>query len=254
MRYTVITEEDLVAYLDGGVDAGRRREIEAARVQDQRLAARLAALNIDTAAIRATFDAVAAAAPVERLRARLDEQAARPRRRHHGARWVATAAAAAALMMATALGYVVGSGDLVWPARSWHVAIADYQALYTGATLAAVPPDPVKQRADVETVAARLGLPIRPEALQVPGLEFKRAQILSFKGRPLAQFAYVDQRGEPVAFCATPTGDRDSAISPGTFRGLDAAFWSRNGYGFILIGRSPSETLRQAAAQLAKQI
>jgi anti-sigma factor RsiW len=252
MRHTVpITDEDLVVYLDGGVDAARRGEIEAALAQDQRLGARLADLDIDTAAVRAAFDAVAAAAPVERLRARLDENAPRPYHRRAAARWVAIAAA---LVMGAALGYVVGASDLVRPARSWHVAIADYQALYTAATLAAVPADPAKQRGDVDAVAARLGLPIRLDALQVPGLDFKRAQILSFKGRPLAQFAYVDPRGEPVAFCATPTGDRDSAISSGTFRGLDAAFWSRNGYGFIVIGRTPSPALQRAAAQLAKQI
>lgn len=252
MRHPVpMTDEHLVAWLDGVADAARRDEIEAALAQDPRLGARLADLDIDTGAVRAAFDAVAAAAPVERLRARLDGLAVRTPRRRIGVRWLAIAAA---LVMGAALGYVAGSSDLVRPARSWHVAIADYQALYTAATLAAVAADPAKQRSDVDTVAARLGLPVGLEALQVPGLEFKRAQILSFKGRPLAQFAYVDQRGEPVAFCATPTGDRDSAVSPGRFRGLEAAFWSRNGYGFIVIGRTPAETLRQAAALLAKQI
>jgi len=252
MRHPVpISEEDLVAWLDGAVDAARRGEIETALAQDPRLGVRLADLDIDTGAVRAAFDAVAAAAPVERLRARLDQHAARTPRRRVAARWLAIAAA---LVMGAALGYVAGTSDLFSPARSWHVAIADYQALYTAATLVAVPADPAKQRSDVETVAAKLGLPIGLEALQVPGLDFKRAQILSFKGRPLAQFAYVDKRGEPVAFCATPTGDRDSAVSPGRFRGLDAAFWSRNGFGFIVIGRTPSETLRQAAALLAKQI
>jgi anti-sigma factor RsiW len=246
-----MTDEDLVAWLDGVADAVRRGEIEAALAQDPRLGARLADLDIDTGAVRAAFDAVAAAAPVERLRARLDEQAVRTPRRRVGVRGLAIAAA---LVMGAALGYVAGSSDLVRPDRSWHVAIADYQALYTTATLAAVPADPAKQRIDVDTVAARLGLPIELDALQVPGLDFKRAQILSFKGRPLAQFAYVDQRGEPVAFCATPTGERDSAVSPGRFRGLEAAFWSRHGYGFIVIGRTPSEALRQAATVLAKQI
>jgi hypothetical protein len=76
----------------------------------------------------------------------------------------------------------------------------------------------------------------------------KRAQLLEFNKRPLGQFAYLDPAGVPVALCATRTGDADTPIQTGMFRGLAAAFWNKNGYGFIIIGATQADTLRRAAA------
>jgi hypothetical protein len=78
-----------------------------------------------------------------------------------------------------------------------------------------------------------------------PSLAFKRAQLLEFDKRPLAQFAYLDPAGVPVAFCATRTSEADSPIRAGSCRGLAAAFWSMNDYGFIVIGA----TQRDVAAR-----
>jgi anti-sigma factor RsiW len=246
-----ITDEELVAYLDGAIHPVRRSAIDATLANDRSLGIRLANLDIDKDALRTAFDAVAAAAPTDRLRAQFDGPFAPKRRQRGNARW---AGIAAALVMAAALGYGIGSGHFVGSAKNWHVAIADYQSLYTPETLATIAGDPAKQRRDVADIAKKLGLPITFEALQVPGLDFKRVQLLSFEGRPLVQFAYLDPAGIPIAFCATRSGDRDSPIRTGRFHGLDAAFWNSNGYGFIVIGASQAETLRKAAALLAQQI
>jgi hypothetical protein len=96
--------------------------------------------------------------------------------------------------------------------------------------------DPATQRGEVAAVATKLGLSITVDALPISGLAFKRAQLLEFDKRPLAQFAYLDPAGVPVAFCATRTSEADSPIRAGFFRGLAAAFWSMNDYGFIVIG------------------
>jgi anti-sigma factor RsiW len=247
-----ITNEELVAYLDDVLDASRRGEIEAALARDERLGARLAALDIDKPAIAAALAAAAATAPVERLRARIDEDVARARsRRRVGAQW---ARIAAALVLGVGLGYAGAFRMMDDPARNWHVAVAEYQALYTTATLASIAGDPTTQRGEVAAVASKLGLPITADALQIPGLTFKRAQLLEFNHLPLAQFAYLDPAGVPVALCTTRTGDVDSPIQTGSFRGLAAAFWSKNGYGFIVIGATPAEALQRAAAALARQI
>jgi len=250
-RIVVITDEELAAYLDDAIDPVRRREIDAALAHDQRLAERLAGLDIDLSELRAGFDALADSAPVDRLRARLASAGRTERPPARSARWFAIAAA---LMIAAAFGYVVGSRGIGARVPGWQSAIADYQALYTGATLASLVIDPAIQRRDVAEVSARLGLPLELEALQIPGLDYKRAQILSFEGRPLAQFAYLDQTGTPIAFCATPTGEADSPIRAGTFRGLDAAFWSHKGFGFIVIGGTRADQLEQAATLLAQRI
>ena len=248
---TSFTDEELVGYLDGQIEPTRWNEIDTALAQDQALAARLAALEIDNGALTAAFDAVTAAAPVERLRARLSAQAppvSSPRRLP---RW---AAIAAALIAGVALGYGVGASNVGRAAKDWHVAVADYQALYTRATLAAIAQDQARQQPEVADVAEKLGLAVAFEALQIPGLEFKRAQLLAFNGRPIAQFAYLDANGNPVAFCVTAVGKADHAMKGETFGALRAVSWSKNGFGFIVIGAVQADVLQNAAELLAKRI
>jgi anti-sigma factor RsiW len=138
--------------------------------------------------------------------------------------------------------------------RSWHAAVADYQVLYSTATLASVPGGSENLRGEVAAVGAKLGLPIELESLEIAGLALKRAQLLAFEGRPLAQFAYRDAAGIPVALCAMRTGDADSALQTATLRGLAAASWSRNGFGFIVIGAMPPDAVRRAATELVGRI
>jgi anti-sigma factor RsiW len=253
---TSFTDEELVGYLDGQIEPTRWNEIDTALAQDPALAARLVALEIDDGALIAAFDQVTKAAPVDRLRARLnakglDVSAPRASAPTRLPRW---AAIAAALIAGLALGYIVGASSLVGASRDWRVAVADYQALYTKATLAAIADDKARQQPEVADVSEKLGLPVALEALQIPGLEFKRAQLLAFHGRPIAQFAYLDARGHPVAFCVTSTGDGDSAMKPETYGALQAMSWSKRGFGFIVIGEIESGTLRDAAQLLAKRI
>jgi anti-sigma factor RsiW len=251
-----VTDEELVAYLDGALDPVRRREIDAELAHDGRLRARRDGLDIDKDAIRAAFDAVAVVAPVGTLRERL----ARHARRFDWRKDRPWLGIAAALVLGVGLGYAIGSdagdGRAAHTAadKTWHVAVADYQVLYTGATLAFVAEDAVRQRAEVAAVAAKLGLPIALEALAVPELRYKRTQLLAFRGQPLAQFVYLDQTGVPVALCAMRTDDADSPIRTARFHDLDAAFWSKDGYGFIVIGRTPAATIRRAAVALAQQM
>jgi anti-sigma factor RsiW len=245
-----IRDEDLVAYLDGEIDATRRREIEAALASSRDLNSRLAAINLDKEAVRVAFGAVAAAAPVDRIRQRLDADVVE-KPQPTASRWRAIAAA---LVGGVALGYAIGLYDVNGQPANWHTAIANYQSLYTNATLAPIASDPTRQERDVADVSETLGLPIGLDELRVPGLDFKRAQLLAFRGRPLAQFSYLDNAGVPLAFCATLTGEADSAIRQGKFGELNAVYWSRRGFGFIVIGATPAEALLRAAAVLAAQV
>jgi anti-sigma factor RsiW len=242
-----ISDEELVAYLDGELDAARRSEVGAALDRDGALRARLDELEIDKAALRTAFDRVAAEAPIARLRKGL-ERASRTRRRP-SRQWLRIAAA---LLLGAALGYALRFATVDEEVTDWHVAVAGYHALYTTATLASIAGDPANARREVGAVAAKLGFDIELEALQIPGLEFKRAQILEFKGKPVAQFAYLDAAGIPVAICATRTREVDAAIRTGNFRGLPAAYWSKNGYGFIVIGATNVESLERIAAAFAR--
>jgi anti-sigma factor RsiW len=253
MRLAVpITDEELIAYLDDVLDPARRREIGIALESDESLQHRLAALFIDKDAIKAAFDAVARTAPVQHMQQRLDD-GWEPSQQGGLSSW-RWSRIAAVFALGIGLGYAGGAGVYKSRDQNWHEAVANYQVLYVTGTLASLPADMESQRNDIAAVSAKLGLSITPEALRVPGLGFKRAQLLQFQGRPLAQFAYLDADDVPVAFCATRTGDADSPVKTGRFHGLPAAFWSRGGYGFMVIGAARVEELEHAAGVLAKQI
>jgi anti-sigma factor RsiW len=246
-----IPDEELVAYLDGALEPSRKADIDTALMHNEGLAARLAALDIDTGAIRTAFEALDTAKPVARLRQLLLARASRPRRVWTDLRWQSMAAT---LLLGAALGYGVPRVIPDHAKADWRVAVAEYQALYTTATLAPLDLDPSTQRAEVTSAGAALGRPITFAALQVAGLEFKRAQILDFDGRPLVQFAYLDAAGTPIAFCATRTGEPDSPVRTGELHTLAAAYWTKDGYAFIVIGGKRPEAVERAAAELSVRV
>jgi len=246
-----ITDEELVAYLDGALDQARRRAIDAALEHDEVLAARLAKLDIDTDAIRAIFGRIEDAAPVDRLRSRLDEELSR-RRSRPPVRWQ-WMRIAATLLLGVGIGAATVLSGVFDKPPSWRAAVADYHALYTAATLASAG-NGSNLGVEVASVSAKLELPIVLDALKLPGLDFKRAQLLQFGGRPLAQFAYLSEAGVPMAFCFMRTGNADRPIQVSTLHGLAAASWTKNGYGFIMIGGTQSDVVRQAATELASRI
>jgi anti-sigma factor RsiW len=248
-----ITDEDLVAYLDGALDPARREAICAAIDSDGRLAGRIAALSFDRDELLTALDAVADIAPVDELRARL-RSAATPRRREWPRAGVKLLRIAAMLLVGVLVGYVIGVRSSPEPGKDWRHAVADYQALYSPSTLAPIARDVEVERRKVASIGSTLGLPITFDALHVAGLDFKRAQLLQFGGQPLAQFAYVNSGGVPVSFCVFQTGEADRPLQSERMRGLSVMVWSEHGYGFIVIGAVSAEDLKQSATALAKQL
>jgi anti-sigma factor RsiW len=247
-----ITDEELVAYLDGALEPTRRGEIGAAIDMDAHIAGRIAALSLDKNELLTALNAVADAAPVSTLRARLQSKdtsrRAAPRMAFESFKF------AAMLLLGILAGYAVGIRSSADRTRDWRHAVADYQTLYATSTLASIASDIDAKRHELAAAGTALGLPIKFDALQVAGLEFKRAQILQFGGQPLIQFAYLDQGGIPISFCVLRTGDADSAVRTDTIGGLAAVIWNENGYSFIIVGAAPMENLKQAALALAGQL
>lgn len=247
-----IPDEELVAYSDSALDTVRTKEIDAALKQDKSLAARLGALDFDKDAIFASFEAVADTAPLEILRSQLQDQAKRRLfSSSAGSQWLKVAAA---LLVGIGVGWGAGRLDGQDLNRNWRLAVADYQRLYTTSTLSTIASNLAIEREEVATVADKLGLPIKLEQLYLAELKFKRAQLLEFDGRLLAQFAYLDPEGIPLSFCVTRSNRPNRPVQVNKLRGLSAASWDKNGYGFILIGAGRAESLRQAADALSRAI
>jgi anti-sigma factor RsiW len=246
------TDEELVAYLDKALPSDRCAEIELMRASDAALQQRLAALEIDVDAIRSAFDLHLAAAPVDDLRQRLAARSSRsrsPRKRNW--RWMQLAAA---LVVGAALG---ASGRSILPrthAPDWHVAVAEYQALYTTDTLKLLKVDPALVDRQVQFAATALGRTVKVDNLQVTGLELKRAQVLAFEHQPLIQFAYLEREQTPIAFCAMRTQAPDEPVHISVINGLATAIWNRAGYGYMVIGGTDGSAIQAIAHTLQQHI
>ena len=240
MRSEDYSDADLVAYLDGGLDAQTRASLEAAVDTDPGLGERLAALSLDTEALREGFAALLADAPDQAL----PPPVARPG-------WGIGRAAAAAALLVIGL----GAGWALAPrgeAGHWHQAVADYQVLYTTETLAATPLPAEARASGLANASERIGLDLTEERLAVEGMTFQRAQVLSYQGAPLIQVAYLTDQGAPVAFCIMRAEDGGDAAPEGAeIAGLQAATWQRGGHAFILIGPVEGRAVRASAEALA---
>jgi anti-sigma factor RsiW len=250
-----MTDEDqeLVALIDNELDEDRRNRLLARLEQDPTLRARYEALRGAGAPIGAAFDALLEQAPLARLREAIPPETAvrRAPRRFAGLAFRELAA-----------GFVIGflaAGAAAWlnlgAPRSdedsdWRAAVVDYMGLYTNETFASVNPDRETQAREVSAVGKRVGANLTPDNAMMPGLDFKVAFILAFNRSPLGEIAYVDPTGEPVLFCVIANGEPDAPLHSEKRNAFALASWTRNGRGYLVIGRQPEQRVAELAHTL----
>ncbi|MEL6792256.1 MAG: hypothetical protein AAFP78_02295 [Pseudomonadota bacterium] len=243
-----VSDTELNDYLEGRLDAAAAERIEAMMLADPSLERRLMAMDDLSREVReamarlpddARIDAISAplAAPLTSS----PQVAARPPRR-----WIGVAAAAL-------IGLAVGWSGGVFTqsnAQDWRVEVAHYQALYTGDTLDGIDATDAEIEAQLARAAAMIGADLpKPELAAISGMELRRAQILGFADRPLAQIVYRAEGGAPIALCLTRTGGADAAISIAEMQGLAAASWAVDGVEYLLIGGDDADWIAGRAAE-----
>lgn len=251
MNAEAITDEQIVAFLDGEADEKLSADIAAAIAADPAMAGRIQDLDLDADRFRQGFDALLDTAPDIAMP---EVVTATPPVTSAGSGWGNWRAAAAALILFGAgmgLGWSLSGDD---DPVDWHQAVADYQVLYSNATLTNLPMEDAQRQLSLERTGRALGVDLTMDQVTAPGLTFQRAQILSFQGRPLAQLTYLDEAGNPIAFCLTRTDGSDDTPMAQQISGLNANVWEQDGMGFILIGPAPQETLDAAQETLAAKI
>ena len=115
-------------------------------------------------------------------------------------------------------------------------------------------PDAALEAQELAAVGARVGAKLTPEDVALPGLRFTVAFMLAFDGWPLAAIAFVDPNGSPVLLCIIANGGSDSALRLETRDGLPLASWSRDGRGYVVIGRQPEQRIAEFARLLEHRI
>jgi anti-sigma factor RsiW len=238
----------LVAWLDGELNAAEREALDARLAAEPLLSARLSTLREATANVDEGFDALLAAAPLDRLRGRLAGALATPALARRVSPFALRAAAAAAVVFVFAAGLATGR----WSGESstndnWRSSVAEYMELYTGASFGADASPTLAE--DLAMLSQRLGAPLDGERLQLAGLSLRRAELLQYDGAPLGQIGYLDGT-TPVAFCVTRDGEADAPLATSQRDGFAIAQWAKDGRGFMLIGKIAPERLADFARQL----
>jgi anti-sigma factor RsiW len=247
------TDALLVAYLDGELEPEAHQEVERRLRSDPSLRSRMTALAESIGPIRSSFDALLDAAPRARLETALATALAKaPRRRDHRYRQmlVATAAALLLLICGGIAGYFVAKApvELFEEAdaveEEWVDAVAGQLSLYDAASVASIQVNDAEQRAQLR----KLGDVLK---LDLSGLALKRAELLHFQGRKVAQLLYASEEHGPVALCimAEPGGEGEGEVE--SRNGLNFIYWSVGGRRFLLIGAAPAKRIDALADTVA---
>lgn len=277
VKDTGITDEMLVAYLDGELTPDDLTLVERALEEDVQISQRLDLLRDGERPWENAFEKLLEQAPTAKLEAGLaaamrasEETAPAPtaveldrplpandQPKQSWWRPAMAACVAVTLMIGFAAGYGTNAvqkpqiaSALGTEAELWRQAVADYQALYTRETLSTSLTDPIVQSAGLLRVAEALGLALPDAVSKVPGLDYKRAQILKFGEQPLAQLAYLYKDDIPIAFCIVRLDEADRTAKNEVRSGLNIVHWAKDGYSLMLVGDLPVDELNDFARDL----
>lgn len=251
------SDEQLTAFIDGELDAADRDRIERLIASDERVAERFDFLSRSALPFGEAFEPMLADAPAGALQAMLatipavherEVRTARIGRRGFlGAIAASFVAAIAIDRVVIDVGHRISRPD---EDTEWRAVVAQYLSLYTSDTLSAPAGDRAQQVAQLNAVGAKLGLALAPETVAMPGVEFKRAQILNYDSKPLAQIAYLDPESGPMALCIVQSAKGAAAPDMENRRGMNVVFWSSATHAFMLIGHAPIDRMQQLAADV----
>jgi anti-sigma factor RsiW len=136
----------------------------------------------------------------------------------------------------------------------WRAVVADYISLYTAETLAGPAPSGEDQAAQLAGLDEKLGLSLSPETVSLPGIDFKRAQLLQYDGKALAQIAYLDPETGPMALCIVKSDKGPKAPDLESRKGMNVVYWSNATHAFMLIGRIPVDRVQELAEDVRSRL
>jgi len=251
-----IDDTDLLAYVDGQLPERRRAEVEAAVAASADLAARLRAMRASALPYAAAFDSQRLPPLPEQLSRRIAELASLGDRPPQRPAWPRLVAAFAAGILCCAIALQLLSPSAPSPSTTaqvtpWIKAVADYQQLYSRATLASVQEDPDLSARVINDLRLSDGMKVTVPDLSRAGLTFKRVQRLSFHDQPVVQMVYLPGQGEPVAVCVTPDAQPDEAPHAQQIGEMTAVSWRRNNLGYVLLGKGSAQALLTLGHQIA---
>ena len=256
----------LVAFIDGELDERARAALRERLAIDPALSERLTRLQDGGRPFVQAFDALLDEAPIQRLETSLAAHIQRQDRspasmRDPSSRRAGRLGVAAAVLFCA--GVAIGRYAPTWFARGpeiasssddhdedWRQTVTEYMALYTPDTFSTESESSEKALAKL---GPKIGLSLTPQRVELANLQFKSAQIFSFKGAPLAQLGYLDPATGPVLFCIIQDAEPDAAMNTENRGEFAVASWARSGRGYMLIGRLAAGQVTELAGTLEKR-
>jgi anti-sigma factor RsiW len=280
------SNEALVAYLDGELDASERAHVEAWLDADPAVRDRLLALSESAGLLRSAFAEFVNEPVPERLIAAARGETApaadaeivvlRPQRASQGPapsqRWyiqLATAAGLFGLTVGGGVGYL-GNGMLTPTAvpttkqiqtaavNSWlDNAAGDYKLIVNAGGDALVDVPASADNGDVlQKISQNLPQQVRLPDLKPWGLTFRGARLVVVDGRPAAQLVYnTDNKAiGPLALIIGSTKQADIAPTFERRQDLNLLYWRHQGRASVLVGQSEIGYLWGIANDVAWQL
>jgi len=278
------SDEVLIAYLDGELDAKRADEVAAAIASDPALAREVQMLAETAGALRAAFDDVLHESVPDRLLAAArgelggDKVVKFPEPRKGSAaqsvadwrRWAAlpVAASVACLIVGGGLGYLMATqspiGVAVQPQEqalaansNWLDNVAGYHKMFVNAgandvALVDIPADPQSAGGH------KLALPqdFRLPDLKPWGLTYQGGRVLFIEGRPATQLFYTTDNKAlgPVTVVVASTSLADKAPTPDQRGDVNMLWWRHHGHEYAVVGTANHGYLWNIHNDLAWQL
>jgi anti-sigma factor RsiW len=259
------SDETLIAYLDGELDADSRSEVESWLEADAEMRDHVAALATSAEVLRAAFEPVlheavperllaaargvpAASAEIVDFKAAQKVRASRPLMQRPWARF-AVAAGVAGLLIGGGVGYFAATGYdestrtaavASANAANWLDSIAGYHKMLISAggndqALVDVPPDP---NDPTRKVVQKLPSDFKLPNLKPWGLDFQGARYLVVGGQPATQLFYTTDNKKlgPLTVVIGSTSQPDIAPAFDRRGDLNMLYWRHHGHAYALVG------------------
>ncbi|MGA9604743.1 MAG: hypothetical protein WBQ82_11580 [Methyloceanibacter sp.] len=258
---TELSDELLVAYVDGQLARKQTYAVEKVLEQDDVIARRVKALQDAHSRLEAAFEAILVGEELV---------VAKPERAGFFVPWVTAVKvglvgvglAASLMLMIAGYGWPLSMPDfarsssgLTDPeytgsiAPTWQETAARAQGLLSRESLEVG----LESQGNLDLVALQLGQAVGP-GLKLPNLDhdgyrFVRAQLLRSGDEPLAQLLYLGTSGAPLALYAKRSAESE-APSFKRYGGIGSVTWSEDGISYLLAGDADEPALMQLAERI----
>lgn len=236
-----VSIDDVMAYVDGQLDAAARRRLDERIAATPELAAQVDAYRHQNHALKLAFDPV--------LREPVPERMQPPR--SAGAPLRVALGVAATLALGVALGWY--ARDLTTPSRAATTFVMQAAAAHIVYTPEVRHPVEVAANEEahlVQWLSKRLGHKVRAPVLAEQGFRLVGGRLLpGDQARPAAHFMYEDAKGQRLTLYVRglQARERDTAFRYARESGVDVFYWVDDHYGYALSGVVGRETMLELA-------